>query len=66
MLALLAEVDQALVTTTDWDDFTPELLAHVMQWRVEKGRLRGMNVWTPVSDRLRIRPHTEGSTRKAR
>ena len=28
MLAALAEVDQALVTTTDWGDFTPELLAH--------------------------------------
>ena len=37
MLAALAEVDQALVTTTDWGDFTPELLAHARQWRVEQG-----------------------------
>ena len=39
MLAALAEVDQALVTTTDWGDFTPELLAHARQWRVAQGTL---------------------------
>ena len=39
MLAALAEVDQALVTTTDWGDFTPELLAHARQWRVMQGTL---------------------------
>ena len=39
MLAALAEVDQALVTTTDWGDFTPELLAHSRQWRVAQGTL---------------------------
>ena len=39
MLAALAEVDQALVTTTDWGDFTPELLSHARQWRVETGTL---------------------------
>ena len=39
MLAALAEVDQALVTTTDWSDFTPELLAQARQWRVEAGTL---------------------------
>ena len=39
MLAALAEVDQALVTTTDWGDFTPELLAHARQWRVTQGTL---------------------------
>ena len=39
MLAALAAVDQALVTTTDWGDFTPELLAHARQWRVAAGTL---------------------------
>jgi DNA replication and repair protein RecF len=37
--AALAEVDQALVTTTDWGDFTPELLAQARQWRVAQGTL---------------------------
>jgi DNA replication and repair protein RecF len=39
MLAALAEVDQALVTTTDWGDFTPELLGQARRWRVEQGTL---------------------------
>ena len=39
MLAALAEVDQALVTTTDWGDFTPELLAQARQWQVAQGTL---------------------------
>jgi len=39
LLDALAEVDQALVTTTDWSDFTPELLAQARQWRVEGGTL---------------------------
>jgi DNA replication and repair protein RecF len=37
--AALAEVDQALVTTTDWGDFTPALLAQARRWRVEQGTL---------------------------
>ena len=28
-----------VVTTTDWGDFTPELLAQARQWRVEQGTL---------------------------
>ena len=39
MLAALAEVDQALVTTTDWGDFSPELLAQARRWRVDLGTL---------------------------
>ena len=39
MLAALAEVDQALVTTTDWGDFTPELLAPARRWQVAQGTL---------------------------
>jgi DNA replication and repair protein RecF len=35
----LEGVDQALVTTTDWEDFSPELLAHAHRYRVEAGRL---------------------------
>jgi DNA replication and repair protein RecF len=35
----LEGVDQALVTTTDWGDFSPELLSHAQQYRVEAGRL---------------------------
>jgi DNA replication and repair protein RecF len=39
LLDALEGVDQALVTTTDWADFSPELLAHAQQYRVEAGRL---------------------------
>lgn len=40
MLDALAEVDQALVTTTDWGDFTPELLAQARRWQVQEGALK--------------------------
>jgi DNA replication and repair protein RecF len=39
LLDALAGVDQALVTTTDWADFSPELLEHSQRYRVEAGRL---------------------------
>lgn len=39
LLDALAQVDQALVTTTDWDDFTPELLAQARRWQVAQGAL---------------------------
>jgi len=39
LLDTLAGVAQALVTTTDWGDFTPELLAQARTMRVEGGRL---------------------------
>ena len=39
LLDALAEVDQALITTTDWSDFTPALLARARRWRVEQGTL---------------------------
>jgi recombinational DNA repair ATPase RecF len=34
LLDALAGVDQALVTTTDWADFSPELLEHSQRYRV--------------------------------
>ena len=39
MLDALAGVDQALVTTTDWSDFSEELLAHCRRYHVDAGRL---------------------------
>lgn len=39
LLDALAQVDQALVTTTDWGDFTPELLAQARRWQVKQGTL---------------------------
>jgi DNA replication and repair protein RecF len=39
MLDALSGVDQALVTTTDWGDFTPELLAGARRLHVEAGRV---------------------------
>jgi DNA replication and repair protein RecF len=39
LLDALEGVDQALVTTTDWGDFSPELLARSQRYRVEAGRL---------------------------
>jgi len=39
VLETLAGGAQALVTTTDWGDFTPELLAQARAMRVEGGRL---------------------------
>jgi DNA replication and repair protein RecF len=39
LLEALAGVAQAIVTTTDWSDFSPELLAQARRLRVEGGRL---------------------------
>jgi DNA replication and repair protein RecF len=39
MLDALAGVDQALVTTTDWGDFSEGLLSHAQRYRVEAGRV---------------------------
>ena len=39
LLDALAGVDQAFVTTTDWGDFSADLLAHANRYRVEAGRL---------------------------
>jgi DNA replication and repair protein RecF len=39
LLEALTDIDQVLVTTTDWSDFTPELLAQARRLRVEGGRL---------------------------
>jgi DNA replication and repair protein RecF len=39
LLEVLAGVTQAIVTTTDWSDFSPELLAQARRLRVEGGRL---------------------------
>lgn len=39
LLDALDGVDQALVTTTDWNDFTPELLGHARRLQVEGGRV---------------------------
>jgi DNA replication and repair protein RecF len=39
LLEALAGVPQAIVTTTDWSDFTPELLAQARRLRVEGGRM---------------------------
>jgi recombinational DNA repair ATPase RecF len=39
LLDALAGVAQAIVTTTDWSDFSPELLGQARRMRVEGGRL---------------------------
>jgi DNA replication and repair protein RecF len=39
LLDALDGVDQALVTTTDWTDFSPELLSHARRMHVSGGRL---------------------------
>jgi DNA replication and repair protein RecF len=39
LIEALAGVSQAIVTTTDWNDFSPELLAQARRMRVEGGRL---------------------------
>jgi DNA replication and repair protein RecF len=44
MLEVLSKVTQAIVTTTDWADFSPELLAQGRRLRVEGGRLRPAEV----------------------
>jgi len=40
LLDALAGVDQAIVTTTDWNDFSPELLAQARTLQVEGGTIR--------------------------
>ncbi len=42
LLDALAGVDQAVVTTTDWADFTPELLGQANQLTVEQGTLASL------------------------
>jgi DNA replication and repair protein RecF len=42
LLDALTGVDQALVTTTDWEDFSEALLSHAHRYRVETGRLTGL------------------------
>jgi DNA replication and repair protein RecF len=39
LLEALAGVSQAIVTTTDWSDFSPELLGQARRLRVEAGRV---------------------------
>jgi DNA replication and repair protein RecF len=39
LLDVLAGVQQAIVTTTDWNDFSPELLAQARRLCVERGRV---------------------------
>ncbi len=39
LLETLGEVDQALVTTTDWSDFSPEMLAHAHRLEVTAGQI---------------------------
>ncbi len=39
LLDTLKTVAQAIVTTTDWSDFTPEVLASARRLRVDRGRL---------------------------
>lgn len=41
LLDALADVEQALVTTTDWADFTPELLQAARRLHVAGGRIKG-------------------------
>jgi DNA replication and repair protein RecF len=41
LLDALAGVEQALVTTTDWEDFSEALLSSADRYRVEAGRLAG-------------------------
>ncbi len=42
LLDVLASVDQAIVTTTDWSDFSPELLGQARMLRVERGTLEAV------------------------
>ena len=39
LLDALADVSQAIVTTTDWNDFSPELLAQARTLRIDRGAL---------------------------
>jgi DNA replication and repair protein RecF len=49
LLDALAGVDQAIVTTTDWGDFSVELLRQARTLRIERGALE---VFTPENTRL--------------
>jgi DNA replication and repair protein RecF len=40
LLATLEGIDQAIVTTTDWDDFTPEFRSHAQLLQVDAGIVR--------------------------
>ncbi|NJN83074.1 MAG: DNA replication and repair protein RecF, partial [Caldilineaceae bacterium] len=40
LLAALVEVDQVLITTTDWDDFTPEFRAQAQRFHVKLGSIQ--------------------------
>jgi recombinational DNA repair ATPase RecF len=37
LLHALTGVSQAIVTTTDWGDFSPDLLAHARKLNIEQG-----------------------------
>jgi DNA replication and repair protein RecF len=39
LLARLGEDQQVLLTTTDFNLFTPEFLARAKRWEIEEGRL---------------------------
>jgi DNA replication and repair protein RecF len=53
LLDALEEVTQALVTTTDWSDFAPEMLRQARTMRVEGGRL---NPGTPPGEEAVVGP----------
>jgi DNA replication and repair protein RecF len=41
LLSALADVDQAVLTTTDEDLFTPDFLKSITRWEIEAGRIIG-------------------------
>lgn len=47
LLGVLDEAEQAIVTTTDWSDFAPELLRHACTMHIESGRLSAVKVTDP-------------------
>jgi DNA replication and repair protein RecF len=42
LLAALGQVTQAIITTTDWSDFTPDFLAQAQQLTVRAGQVEGI------------------------
>ena len=40
VLSSLGDVEQLMITGTDWDRFPPEFLAHAARFAVEEGRAR--------------------------
>jgi DNA replication and repair protein RecF len=40
LLAVLGKVEQAVVTTTDWNDFSPAFLTQAQLLQVENGEVR--------------------------